>query len=328
MIIRNSTYAAIAAMTFCASLPAAAQETSISMADGAIELRGSLGILALSANEIVYTGPGSNNEISHLFWDSRSPMLTAGFGVNLPEGWTIDVDAQVALSGDSSMADYDWLGPDFVSYSFDDWTHRSQSDATKLDWYFNGSVLVGRDLQLMENVTVNLNGGLKYTDVQWAAYGASYVYSDGAVDNPGNNYRAYQGVIADDVLALTYRQRYPALIVGLDTEIVQEALTFDFSAHAGMTFNSSATDDHWLRDLRILDSLQMAPIVTLAAKAEYQVSDGVSLFVGGSVEKVFAARGDKQWWESGVLIPYSNSADSSGTDLFAASVSGGVKGTF
>ena len=328
MIIRDFAFAATAAMTICASLPAIAQETSISMADGAVEIHGGFGILALNANEIIYTGPGSSNEISHLFWSSRSPMLAAGFGVNLPEGWTLDVNAQVALSGDGYMEDYDWFGPDFVSYNFDDWTHRSQSDATNLDWYFNGSVLVGRDLQIMENVTLNLNGGLKYTDVQWAAYGGTGVYSDQVTDYPGNNFRAYQGSVSTDVLGITYQQRYPALIVGLDTEIVQEAWTFDFSAHAGMTFNASATDDHWLRDLRILDSLQMAPIVTLAAKAEYQVSDGMSLFVGGSLEKVFVARGDKQWWENGVLIPYFNSADSSGTDLFAASISGGVKGTF
>ena len=300
----------------------------MSMADGAITLRGGIGLLALKGDEVFFVAPGSSNEISHLFWDSLSPMLTAGLRVNLPEGWTFDINAQIALSGDSTMADYDWYGPDFVSYAFDDWTHRSQSDATNLDWYFNGSLLIGRDFQVKENVTVNLNGGLKYTDVQWAAYGGTYVYSDGAVDYPGNNFRAYQGAIADDVLALTYRQQYPALVVGLDTELVEDAWSFGFSAHAGMTFNASATDDHWLRDLRILDSLQMAPIVTLAARAEYEVSDGVSLFAGGSVEKVFAARGDKQWWESGVLIPYLNSADSAGTSLFAASITGGVKGVF
>lgn len=304
------------------SLPAMAADELLTTEDGAVTLSGGVGVVALEANEIIYNAPGSSNHISQLIWQSLAPTLTAALNVDLPQGWTLEANAQVAMGGDSYMEDYDWIeDPWFIDYQFDNWTHRSQHEATDLNWYFTGSVLIGHDFHVDENVTVNVNGGLKYTDVQWTGYGGDFVYSTGG-------FRDDIFTLPDSVKGITYRQQYPAVVAGLDAEFVQDAWTFDLSAHAGVTFNASTRDDHWLRDLVILGTIDMAPIVSLAGQAEYALSEDMSVFLGGSVEKVFTTRGDLEWWESGVLIPYLNSEDSAGVDLFAATVTAGLKGTF
>lgn len=296
--------------------------------DGAVTLSGGIGVVGLEANEIVYVAPGSSNEISHLIWQSTAPVLTTRLDIRLPEGWTLALDAQVAMAGDSNMEDYDWFGPDFRSYAADQWTHRSQHPETDLDWYFDGSVLIGRDVHVAPGTRVNVNGGLKYTDVRWAAYGGSYVYSDGETDNAGDNFRTYTGDFTEGEPAITYRQQFPALIAGVDFAHVSGDWTFSGTAHAGATFGAMARDDHWMRDLVITDTIGVAPVVAVSGQVEHAFASGMRAFLAGSVEQIFTARADKQWVESGVVVPYSNSTNSGGADLFAATLSVGIKGQF
>ena len=286
---------------------------------GILELSGGVGITFLEANEIVYTGAGSSDHLSQLIWQSTAPTLSGSAKVNLPGGWNIKADAKAAMNGNSYMEDYDWFGPFFVSYDFNDWTHRSQHDATNLDWYFNGSLLVGRDFKVWDGVTITPNAGIQYTDVQWTAFGGTGVYSD-------TGYRDLQWTLSDSVKGLTYRQQYPAIVAGLDTEIVQDQWTFDLSAHAGFTFNVANDDQHWLRDRHTTMTFQAAPIVSLGASANYQVSDGLQLYLSGTAEKIFTARGNTDYYYSNTYV--GSLSDNAGSDLFSASITGGIKGTF
>jgi outer membrane protease len=297
--------------------------------DNFIELRGGFGAIGIEAQEHVFVQAGSGNHLSLLVWQSVAPMATIGVDVNLPDDWTVKARARAAMSGDSYMQDYDWFGPDFINYSFDNWTHRSQHPNTNLDWYLDASIAIGRNLIVEPNAKLNLNGGLRYTDVQWSAVGGSFVYSDFTVDNPGNNFHAYTGNFAD-VPAITYRQQLPVLFAGLDAEVSDGELTYRAEAQAGMTFMGLATDHHWMRTppLRFLDHIKPTPVVALSASATYDFSDNLGAFVEGSVEKVFMGRADAETYDHTTGALLSRTADTGGAELGTISLSAGIKGSF
>lgn len=294
---------------------------------GDVRVWGGIGVAYLEANEYVYDGAGSSDVVSQLIWQSTAPVLTGGFDVALPDGWTAKGTAQFAISGDSYMEDYDWFGPDFVSYDADDWTHRSQHDDTNLDWYFNGSLLVGHDFAVGDNAKVNLNAGFKYTDVQWTAFGGTYVYS-GFEGDPAGHYHDYTGSFPDGEKGITYRQSFPALVAGADFEADLDALTLSAGIQGGFTVYGIGDDHHWMRDLNFVDTLASAPLLGAHASASYEIVDGLALFAEGTVEKVFTARGDTDEYDLITDDQTGYYPDAAGGDLFAASISAGIKGTF
>jgi outer membrane protease len=319
----NSWRTGVAIAALCASgIPAVAQETVATFADGNITLSGAIGMIGIEGREYVYNGAGSSDVLSLLIWQSLAPMLTTSLDVELPDGWSIAAKAQVAIAGDSYMEDFDWLLPFRPSFAFNDWTHRSQHQDTNLDWYFNGSIALGRDIAVNEYVTVNINGGLKYTDVQWAAIGGTFVYSV-------SGFRDAAGTFPDNP-AITYRQQFPALFVGADAEIVQDQWTLGFGAQGGVTFNAVGDDHHWMRvpPLNFIDNLQMAPTVSLSASAEYEVDEQLRLFVAGTFDKVFLARGDTEMYNNDTGAMLATFPDAAGGELMSASISVGLKGTF
>lgn len=329
---RNVLRGLTLALSLGVALPAMAadfdaEETLVVEEEGIFTFTGGIGIVSLEANEYVYAGAGSSNKTSQLIWQSTAPMLTAGLDVDLPEGWTLSARAQAAIAGDSYMEDYDWIdydddvGPFVVDYGADNWTHRSQHDDTDLDWYFNGSLLLGHDFAVSDNVTVNVNGGFKYTDVQWSAYGGSYVYSNGG-------YRNDVGDWADGEPGITYRQSFPALVAGIDLESKHDALTFGAGVQGGFTFYGTGDDRHWMRDLNFIDNLVSAPLLSARANVGYEVADGMNLFLEGTVEKIFTARGDTEAFDIPTGVQVGSYPDQAGGDLFAASITGGIKGTF
>lgn len=295
--------------------------------DQAITLRGGFGVIGIEAREHVFAGAGSPNNLSLLIWQTAAPMANVEVDVKLPEQWTVKARATAALFGDSYMEDYDWLGADFISYDFDDWTHRSQHPNTNLDWYLDASLAVGRDIIVEPNARVNVNGGIKYTDVQWTAVGGSYIYSDGSTDNPGNNYHAYTGTLPD-IPGITYRQQIPVLFAGLDAEVTDGQWTYEAGAQAGIALFARGDDHHWLRDLRFVDSITPAPMLGASATASYAFSDSLDIFLSGSIEKVFLGRGDTGYYDipSGVYL--GSSVDAAGLELGTISLAGGLKGSF
>ncbi len=307
--------------------PAVAED--LTLGGGGITLSGGVGIIGLEGREYVFAGTGSTNVLSLLVWQSVAPVLTTGLEVTLPDGWTIAGKAQVAMGGDSYMEDYDWINtaPGFTNYEFDNWTHRSQHPDTNLDWYFNGSIALGFDIAVDDEVTVNLNGGFKYSDVQWAAVGGSFVYSTLA-----DGYRGDVGTFPNEP-GITYRQQFPALFLGMDYEVTQDQWTFGLSAQGGLTFQAVARDNHWMRDpaplgLLFVDTLQIAPTAALSASAEYAATDHLHVFLGGTLDKVFLARGDIDQYDNNTGVLMGTFPDAAGAELLAASVSAGVKGSF
>lgn len=286
------------------------------------QLRGGIGIIGIEAREYVYNGSGSQDVLSLLIWQSAAPVLTAGFQIALPDGWTFDADVQVALSGDSYMEDYDWLTPFRPSFAFNDWTHRSQHPNTNLDWFFDGRLAIGKDMQLNPDALVNLHGGFKYTDVQWTATGGSYIYSTGGFRDDTGNFGAGTDVII-------YRQKLPAVFAGANAQMTHGQWGFGIGAHAGMTFLGEAVDEHLLRTppLRFVDKFNMAPLAGAEAEVSYDTG-GADLFLKGSIEKVFLARADTQTYNNNTGTLLSTTANGAGGELISGTVTTGFKGDF
>ena len=328
MNTRNVLRGLAVALSLGVALPVMAadfgvEDTLVVDEQGIVTISGGIGIVSLKANEYVYAGPGSDTRLSQLIWESTAPMLTAGLDIALPEGWTFSANAQIAMGGDSYMEDYDWIAPYATGTGDDDWSHRSQHDDTDLDWYFNGSLLLGHDFAVSDNVTVNVNGGFKYTDVQWAAYGGSYVYSVGGP-------RDTSGDFPDGEAGITSRQSFPALIAGIDAEMVQDQWTFGVAAHGGFTIYGIGDDHHWMRTppLNFIDTLESAPLLSVGASVGYEVAEGMNLFLAGTAEQIFTARGDTEIFNNNTGVLLGTDTDGAGGDLFAASITGGIKGTF
>ncbi|MBP1885111.1 omptin family outer membrane protease [Sinorhizobium mexicanum] len=77
------------------------------------------------------------------------------------------------------MVDTDWLSP-----GHDDWSDRSTHPNT--DHYVAGAIELDRIIYSNETSSITIGAGLRYTDIQWTAYGGSGTHSseDGFRDQP------------------------------------------------------------------------------------------------------------------------------------------------
>jgi plasminogen activator len=319
-----------AALALMLAAPAVAQDISMTTADGAVEFSAGMGVTALQGEEIVYFDVADPTVVSHLFWQSLAPVLSASLDVTIPNGWTIDANVQVGIGGNSYMEDYDWIDP--ASYDFDDWSDRSQHPDTRLYWYFNGQMFVGHDFHVNDGVKVNVNAGVKYVNVQWTAYGGSYVYSSGA-----GSPRDQAGTFPAGEKGITLNQFFPAALAGIDAEFDRGAWVFDVAAHGGMTFLAGDNDFHWMRtDIGpggglFDDILDSAPVVQLSGTAKYALSDSLDMFLTGTYEEVFTARGGTDVYGldgMGGSSYLGSFPDAAGGNFRAASITAGLSGQF
>ena len=288
--------------------------------DSTVELRGGFGVLGIEAREHVFAASGSTNNASLLVWQSLAPMGTLELKASLPEDFTFKAGLRAAIAGYGYMEDYDWIGPHFVSYDADDWTHRSRHSNTHLDWYFDGSVAVGRDVMVDPVAKLNVNLGVRYTDVQWTAIGGEYVYSDAA-------FRDDVGTFPDEP-GITYRQQLPVLFAGLDAEATEGPWTFEGGVQGGVALLGLATDDHWMRvpPRRFYDYLQPSPVLAASGRLTYDATENLGFYVAGSVEKFFLARANTEIYDDGAYVgSFTNAA---GAELLTVSASAGLKGAF
>lgn len=288
------------------ALPAGAQEATFGVG---------MGTISLHADEIVYE---NGDRLSHLVWTtSAAPLLTAGFDVRWPEGWHIGVDANLAVSGSSYMADYDWQGATKPATGFEDWTDRSLHPDTRLDFYASGRGAVGRGLVVAGPVSVAASIGARYTAVRWTSWGGSYDYDSGRD----------VGEFDPNERIISYEQRMPVGFVGLEANASSGAWTLDGMAELGLALGPKAIDDHWLRGLQFHDSYGVAPVLRVGADVSYAVSDKLALTFAASAEHLFAARGDTLMVEAatGAQTRFPGGA---GTSFSALSLRAGAVGRF
>ena len=284
-------------------------------------LRGSVGIAGITANEHVYYFTSGPENLSLLKWESTAPIASVDAKARFGDAWTLRGHIDAAISGDSTMTDYDWLGFS-PSLNFDDWDHRSISPNTSLDWYLNGSIAVGRDLPISDALTVNFNGGFKYTDVQWTAKGGTFIYS-----NAG--FRDTTGTIPN-VNAVRYRQQLPTVFLGADASVKDGPWSLDTTTKAGLVVYGLSTDDHYLRvpPFYILDTLTTATMVSADARLGYDISDHLGGFIEGSYEKMFSGHVPSTYYYMSNNQAYLHSDQVGGAELDVWSLKAGLKGQF
>ncbi len=278
---------------------------------------GGVGYIDMKANEYVWSG---DSRVSQLIWESKSPVLSAGMTARFGGGWTLALEGDVAFKGKNYMEDYDWLAPFAVSDGWNDWTHQSQHPDTSLGHYFSGSVALGKDFAVNDQFTVNFNGGFKYTDVKWNARGGSFIYSEGGFRDSVGNF--------PDVPGISYQQKHPVAFAGIDVSWVRDRWTFGASARGGVAFNSTAIDHHWMRDLRFDEDYRTAPVLMLAGRVDYAMTERMGVFVSGAYDRIFPVRADTALFGIPNGEPLGAEANSGGGSFRSAKISLGLKSAF
>ena len=312
--------AGLALMLACA--PVLAQDIGSATPDERVIFSTSIGAMNLRANELVFDG---NHTLSQLTWQSTAPVLRASAGTQLGSGFTLRAEGALALSGSSYMEDYDWrdydgAGPFVPGDGPDDWTDRSQHPDTRLDYFASGSAALGYDLVRGEAGSINLNGGLQYSDVQWSAFGGSALYSTGGFRNNGFDIPAGP--------AITYRQQLPVVFAGIDGQMDSGRLHLGGMLRAGVTVFGRSTDEHWQRNLRFSDALYIAPTLAIGANAAFDLGPTSQVFVAARYNQVFATRAtsDVRDTKTGALVFYGG--NSGGLDLRMIDITAGLKANF
>ncbi|WP_454745392.1 omptin family outer membrane protease [Ciceribacter selenitireducens] len=308
-----TTTALFAGLAFCPTFAAAADNLFTSP-DGAFSLYGSVGLANVKAGEFVYDG---SHKLSQLNWETKGMTLyTLGADAQIDKNWKVRAAFNVGTGGDGHMVDYDWM-----DYSNDDWTDRSTHPNTELDHYFSGSVEVDRGVYENDTTSVDVGAGFRYTDVKWTAYGGSYIYSSGG-------FRDDIGDFPDGERGISYQQKIPVGFLAVNGTHTIGALTLSGGLQGGLSFGIDDIDDHWMRDLRFFDSMSVAPMIGANVTANYQLNEMAALYVTGSFERVFHARGDMKITDTTGASADSHESDAAGATYQAMSISFGLKGKF
>jgi outer membrane protease len=294
-------------------LPAAvhAEDMLLTSADGAVVFRGSYGITAIEANELVYQGKW---KVSQLIWESSAISTFTGQAKVDFDQFFLRATGTIGINGDGHMRDYDWFIQDKP------WTHRSVHPDTRLNHYFTGTIEAGREVLSYDGTTVSLGGGVKYTDVKWTAWGGSYVYSS-------SGFRDLKGDFPDNEKGISYRQQWPVPFLGIDLTHSEGPWTFAGAFQGGVAVNGKGTDDHWMRDLRFIDHVETTPAVMITGSAEYEVRPNTAFFVSGAFDQIIRGRADTD------MIDTLNGGkrkfpDGAGADYMSVTVSLGLRGKF
>ncbi|WP_186767035.1 omptin family outer membrane protease [Devosia ginsengisoli] len=292
--------------------------TANSAPDDTVRANASLGLMYLEGNEKVLSG---DYTVSHLIWQSLTPVLRGSLAVDFGGGLSASLEGSVAGFGSGYMEDYDWLKGDDT---FANWSHRSQHPDTRLDHYFTGAAALGYELVNDGSAVIRAHGGIKYSDVQWTAYGGTYTYSS------GGGFRDIAGSIPDGVAGITYRQQLPELFLGVDGEEHYGNFRVGGLLRGGLTFLGVATDDHYLRipPLRFVDSLWVAPTFTAGVDVGFALGRNAELTLAARYDHVFEQRGDTKVYDANTDTLISNTVATAAAGLRSAEITAGIKGSF
>ncbi|MBP1850712.1 outer membrane protease [Rhizobium halophytocola] len=259
--------------------------------------------------------------LSELDWKSENvPTLRGALGINITPTWQIKAEGRIGFKGDGEMRDYDWIPPYYINTGDGGWSDRSVHPDTELDHYFSGGVEINH--QLFEDGRNTLSAGIggRYTDVQWTARGGSYVYSvSGTRDTVGE--------FADGEKAITYRQKMPAVYAQVDGTRTFGRFSLDGGVEVGALIKPKTIDDHWMRDLRITDEFDYAPMVAVNLTLNYALTHSASVYLAGSFDYTDFGDGDSTYVDR-TAGTRTTAADIGGATFQAAYVGAGIKGSF
>lgn len=292
---------------------ALADDQAPAMPDGIFSVYGGYSMAHIQSDELVY---GGGQKLSELNWESKYvSIFTVGLSADVDKSWTVKGDVDIGTGGDGHMVDYDWL------YGPDAWSERSIHPDTRLDHYFSADIQVSREVYKDMQSTLSLGAGFNYSDVKWTAYGGSYVYST-------FDFRDTVGNFPDGEKGISYRQKVPVGYLTINGEHKIGQWTLGGSLRGGMSFGIEDIDDHWMRNARFYDSMEIAPMLGATITADYAINDRASLYFSGSFDRVFRADGDMRMTDTTGATPDASYDDAAGASFQAMSIGFGLKGTF
>lgn len=296
--------------------PALAGDKSIRLDD--VTLTTGVGLMNISASEFVYHGPV---QISRLDWNTRGAMaINVDLAGRLKDKWWMRANFSTAVSGDSDMEDRDWIYSNDAGPSGpDDWTHRSYSPRTSLDYLIQAGLELDRQLYRAGDLLISAGPGFKYTDVQWTATGGTYVYTS-------TLFRDTVGTLPS-TKNITYRQSMPVGFIGLNAENTLGGLTMSGSVRGGASFAFRDFDQHFNRALEFDQTMYLAPFASASAQVSYAFNDMSHMFVSAAAERIFSTRGDRQETDTHTGS-VDNYTDAAGASFQSMSLSAGVNMRF
>ncbi len=295
------------------ALPAQGQDAYGSSTAGSVRYYAGVGMANIKAGEYVYSG---DRKISQLDWESKGVITgTIGGEVDIGYAWKLKGRLDVGFGGDGYMEDRDWL-----STSYSGWTHQSLHPDTDLDRYINVLLEAERALVDTGATRLGVGGGLGFTNVKWTARGGSYIYTTTTLHDTVGNF-------TDGVRGITYEQRIPTIFLTANAEQKLGAFTLSGVLRGGAAIGYKGLDDHWLRNLRFTDEMDLAPMVGATVTADYQILESASVYLGGDFQRIFETRGDAHVRNTvtGASGSFENGA---AADFQSITVSAGLKGTF
>ena len=308
-------FASILFLAFCDV--AVADPMEMSFLDGTVRLRGSYGLMAVGADEIVKP---LNWELSHLYWRSTNVQIVSGaLEVDITPTWTAILKGSIGFGGTHHMEDYDWIPPYFTDLGLGGWSDKSVHDKTEMDKYFSVDGALRYNMVDDPIGSFGFLGGAKYTNVKWTAYGGTYTYSVGGFRNTSGTFA--------DIAVGSYEQKMPVAYLGAEGTYRVDNWSFGGSGTAGVAIRPSSVDYHYLRTTKFEDQFSLAPEVTTSLSAEYRILGHISFYTDAKGSWLFQSKGDTKTtnWTTQATQSY---YDLAGMGAYSASFSVGLKGSF
>ncbi len=223
-----------------------------------------LGYLSGDAEEIVYANDG--RRLSHLDWRLDDVVMLNTKLAFRPIDWvTLRASSAFAISGESTMDDYDWLVP---GQEWTHWSHHEHTDvkhAHQIELSGEVNVIKYRGLEL------GMLAGYKWDRYNWDSRGGSYIYSS------DTGFRDLTGAFPAGELGISYTQDLSVPFLGLAAGFTWDRLSVHTSVVGSNRVKASGKDTHHLRDLLFEDNFHHGRYVAVEAEIAYAVTDNLSI---------------------------------------------------
>lgn len=157
--------------------------------------------------------------------------------------------------------------------------------------------------------------------MKWSTYGWSYIYSDGGFCNSTGNF-------ADGAPAITYRQQLPEVFVWFDGDQYYDKVRIGRLLRGGMTMLAQNRDNHWMRNLLVMDNFRPAPTVAMGADLGFALGPMAELYIAGRYDQIFLMCGESEYFNTTTGVRTIIDDDLGGAELRSAEITAGLRGAF
>lgn len=264
------------------------------------------GVLRGEANEYVYNPDGS--VLSRLIWQFDNDAVVQGSLAWSPVEWaTIGVRGRTALSGESTLNDFDYPGD---ICGIEGPFCQSTSPNTVLRNADQIDVFVNARFYEFQGVTLSGVAGYRFDHFAFAARGGTSNYAPPFPDEIG----------------ITYDQRWQAPYFGLQADGQWNRFSLEARVTGSLWVDGRDSDNHVFREVQFQENFQQSDLIAASIKAGYVIADNLSLTLGYDYDRWFTAKGSTTITEYGTgLAPITFDGDAAGANAETHTITVGVK---